>query len=324
MKKLLTLAIPTYNRVEKLKSCLERVMEQTQGKSVELLVSDNASTDTTQLFMEEFCKSHPDVTYIRNPENVGPDRNFLNCYDKAAGEYVFLLGDDDLLLPGAVDSILEALARKPVFVHLNSCTLLSQEPFSCTPPRVPEGEMRIYRRREEFMEQMGIFVTFLSSFILRTDLVRQIENKEQYIGTYFIQSHIAITTLACEGEYIFITKNCIAATGNKTVNYDIYFVWGKMYQKLLLETGAAAGIELPVLQQLHLQDLQDMVYGFVKYYRGTCPQSSTWDKKAILDVVKPYPKLYLRYWSTVYLPLPIVDALQKCKQGVKTLLRRTK
>ena len=322
MGKLLTLAIPTYNRVEKLKMCLEQVIEQTRGKSVELLVSDNASTDGTQQFMEGYCREHPNITYVRNAENIGPDRNFLNCYGKASGEYVILLGDDDLLLPGAVDAILEALARKPVFVHLNSCTLLSQEPLNCTPPRVEEGEMRIYCKREEIMEQMGIFVTFLSSFVLRTDLVRQIEDPEQYIGTYFIQSHIAIATLAAEGEYIYITKNCIAATGNETVRYDIYFVWGKMYQKLLMETGVSAGIDPQLLRRIHLHDLHDQVYWFVKYYRASCPQSKKWDKKAILDVVKPYRKLYIRYWATVYLPLPIVDAAQKCKRGVKRLLGR--
>lgn len=322
MGKLLTLAIPTYNRVEKLKMCLEQVIGQTRGKSVELLVSDNASTDGTQAFMELFCEEHPNVTYVRNAENIGPDRNFLNCYERAAGEYVLLLGDDDLLMPGAIDAILEALERKPVFVHLNSCTLLSQEPLECTSPRVTEGEMRIFRHRDEIMKEMGIFVTFLSSFVLRTELVRQIEDKEQYIGTYFIQSHIAIATLATDGEYIYVTKNCIAATGNKTVRYDIYFVWGRMYQKLLLETGAAAGVDPQVLQQLHLHDLRDMIYGFIKYYRDSCPQSSTWDKRAILDVVKPYPDLYVRYWAAVCLPLPVIKAIRTSKRGLKKLLGR--
>lgn len=319
---LLTLAIPTYNRVEKLKICLEQVMEQTAGKSIELLVSDNASSDGTQMFMESFCKEHTNVTYVRNPENIGPDRNFLNCYDRAAGEYVILLGDDDLLLPGAVDAILEALARKPVFVHLNSCTLLRQDPLECTLPRVPEGTMRIYNNRDQIMEEMGIFVTFLSSFVLRTELVRQIENKEQYINTYFIQSHIAIATLAAEGEYIYVTKNCIAATGNETVRYDVYYVWGKMYKKLLMETGVSSGINPQLLQRIHLHDLKTMIYGFVKDLRASCRESVNWDKNAILDVIRPYPNLFVRYWAAVSLPLPVVNMIRKGKRRIKKLLGR--
>ena len=108
MKPLLTIAIPTFNRADRLKRCLEACLEQTAGKSVELLVSDNASEDATQAFMTEFCKKNLAVSYVRNPENIGPDRNFLNCYNCAKGEYVLLLGDDDVLLPGAVDAILEA------------------------------------------------------------------------------------------------------------------------------------------------------------------------------------------------------------------------
>lgn len=313
MNTLLTLAIPTYNRVEKLKVCLERVLAQTSGKSVELLVSDNASTDQTEAFMTAFCKEHPSITYIRNPENIGPDRNFLNCYNRAGGEYILLLGDDDMLLPGAIDSILEALARKPVFVHVNSCSLLTQEPLTYTAPRVPEGELQIYTTPEQLLEKMGIYITFLSSFVLRSDLVRAIENKEQYIGTYFIQSHIAISTLSTKGEYLFVTKNCIAATGNESLNYDAYFVWGEMYHKLLMQTGIHAGLDPAALQQQHIKDLKNTIWGFVKYYRIHCPNSRNWNKQCIMKLVKPYPKLYIRYWATVYLPIPLVKLIMKLR-----------
>jgi glycosyltransferase involved in cell wall biosynthesis len=120
METILSVAIPTFNRVDKLKKCLESLLAEIAGKPVELLVSDNASQDGTQAYMEEICREHPEVTYIRNSENVGPDRNFLNCYNRASGEYVYLLGDDDVLLPGAMDAILETLAKKPVILDRKS------------------------------------------------------------------------------------------------------------------------------------------------------------------------------------------------------------
>lgn len=305
MERLLTLAIPTYNRVEKLKISLERVVEQTQGKPVELLVSDNASTDATQPFMEEFCKSHPNVTYIRNSENIGPDRNFLNCYNRASGEYVLLLGDDDLLLPGAVDAMLETLSRKPVFVHMNTCGLRNTDPLDITPPRVSEGEDQVFHSRDDIMRCMGIMVTFMSSFILRNDLVRAIPDKERYIGTYFIQSHIALQTLKEPGEYVFITKNCIAATGNESVGYDLYFVWGRMYGQLLNTTGIDAGIDPQLIHQLHYEALKGTIFSFIMRYRTSCPGSKHWDKTCIMEQVENHPDLRLKYQLAVNLPLPL-------------------
>lgn len=311
MEKLLTIAIPTYNRSEKLKFCLEHVMEQAAGKPVELLVSDNASTDGTEAFMTELCKAHPEVTYVRNPENVGADRNFLNCYDRAAGEYVLLLGDDDMLLPGALENILAALEQKPVFVHLNTSALLTQQPLTYKSPRVPEGEMKVFDKPEEIFQEMGIQVTFMSSFILRNDLVRAVANKEQYVGTYFIQSHIALMTLKTAGTYIFVTKNCIAATGNETLNYDLYFVWGEMYHKLLMETGAEAGLDPELLKKQHEKDLRNTIFGFVLQFRSSCVQSGKWNKQCMVQVVKPYSMLYLRYWAAMYLPLKVIAILRK-------------
>ena len=97
----LTIAIPTYNRLEKLKICLKRLMEQKKIEQIEIIVSDNDSTDGTGEYMTELVKKAENIHYYRNTENVGPDKNFLNCFDKAVGEYVLLLGDDDFLLPMA-------------------------------------------------------------------------------------------------------------------------------------------------------------------------------------------------------------------------------
>lgn len=320
MNPILTIAIPTFNRRNKLQMSLTALLEQAQGKPVELLVSDNASTDDTQKFMESFCLQHPQITYVRNPENIGPDRNFLNCYNRSSGEYVLLLGDDDLLLPGAVDAMLQTLSRKPVFVCMNSCGLRNTDPLEITAPRYPEGKDQVYTRREDIMRCMGIMVTFMSSFILRNDLVKAIPDKERYIGTYFIQSHIALQTLKAEGEYVFITKNCIAATGNESVGYDLYFVWGRMYGQLLNTTGIEAGIDPQLIHQLHYTDLKETIFDFVMYYRATCSNSKSWDKTCIMEQVKSHPKLYCKYWIAVNLPLAMAKFFRACSHFVNKLI----
>ncbi len=322
MEILLTIAIPTYNRVEKLKSGLQNLVRQTAGKPVELLVSDNASQDDTQAFMEAFCREHPEVSYVRNPKNIGPDRNFLNCYYRASGEYVLLLGDDDLLLPGTVDVILQTLESKPVFVYQNSSLLLSEDPLEYAKPDFPEGDPIVYTCRNDIVRQMGIMITFMSSFILRNDLVRAIPDKERYIGTYFIQSHIALSTLAAEGEYVFITRNCVVATGNETVPYDVYFVWGRMYANLLKETAVAAGVDPALVRRIHRKDLRTVIFGFVKNYRISCPESKHWNRACVWEQVKPFPSLYPRYLTALYFPRFLLIGITKLTRGIRGLLKK--
>ena len=105
----LTIAIPTYNRLQKLKRTLAQVLTLSEGKPVEVLVSDNGSTDGTREYLQSM--SQAGVRCYFNEENLGCDRNFLNCFDKANGEYVMLLGDDDLLLEKGLCSILEAIEK---------------------------------------------------------------------------------------------------------------------------------------------------------------------------------------------------------------------
>ena len=117
----LTIAIPTYNRCDLLRQTIESVLNQ-RIDGIEVIVSDNASTDSTKAMMEKFCQES-DIRYFCNSENLGMDRNFLNCLQKARGEYIHLLSDDDILLPGAVEKIMSLIEQeKPGYINLNSYT----------------------------------------------------------------------------------------------------------------------------------------------------------------------------------------------------------
>jgi len=107
---LLSIAIPTYNRIPYLKDLLGLLLPQiatTEPNDVELIISNNASTDGT----DEFCRGLKlaQLRYWENKTNIGGDRNFLKCIREAKGEYIWLIGDDDLVHHGAVKQVLEIL-----------------------------------------------------------------------------------------------------------------------------------------------------------------------------------------------------------------------
>ena len=119
---LLSLTIPTYNRCPFLAELLEGLLPQLLHETrVELLLSDNASSDGTTLMLEAFAARGLTFRYLRNAENIGPDANFLQCLEQARGQYVWVLGDDDLLAPKAIAQILSLLERDEYdLVHLSS------------------------------------------------------------------------------------------------------------------------------------------------------------------------------------------------------------
>ena len=106
-KPLLTLAIPTYNRAGCLKELLSVLADQLKDEMrVELIISDNASPDETPSVVQDFVSRGLQVRYIRNAQNVGPDANFLQCFEQACGKYVWIFSDDDFIVPGGLAKIL--------------------------------------------------------------------------------------------------------------------------------------------------------------------------------------------------------------------------
>jgi glycosyltransferase involved in cell wall biosynthesis len=103
---LVTIAIPTYNRAGSyLKLAVKSALAQTYPH-IEVLVSDNASTDDTPALMQSLAD--PRLKYTRHQTNIGANQNANYCLDQAKGDYFLLLHDDDLIDPDFVSSCMEA------------------------------------------------------------------------------------------------------------------------------------------------------------------------------------------------------------------------
>lgn len=121
---LLTLAIPTFNRSPFLSELLQALLPQFSSLppgTAELLVSDNCSTDGTESVIQGFIRRGLPCRYVKNPANLGADANFLQCLELASGQYVWVFGDDDLLVPNAIADLLSLLEQAEVdLVYLSS------------------------------------------------------------------------------------------------------------------------------------------------------------------------------------------------------------
>ncbi len=110
---LLTVAIPTFNRAAFLRLNLDQLRRELVNVPtgvVEVVVSDNCSTDATPHVVEDSVRAGMKIRYVRNAENLGWGRNFSQCFDLAIGKYVLLLGDDDIFVDGGLAMLLDRLA----------------------------------------------------------------------------------------------------------------------------------------------------------------------------------------------------------------------
>jgi glycosyltransferase involved in cell wall biosynthesis len=119
-----TIFVPTFNRARWLPRAIESALAQTVEDFV-LIVSDNCSTDDTREVVAGF--DDPRLVYVRQDEHVGLNEHFNRCYAMAATEYMFLIPDDDVMLPDALERTMAVLDANPSVGLVHGCAKLIDE-----------------------------------------------------------------------------------------------------------------------------------------------------------------------------------------------------
>lgn len=108
----MTIGIPTFNRASLLSAAIRSALAQTYP-NVEVIVSDNASTDGTQAMCQKIANDEPRFHYLRQESNQGASANFRAVLEAAGGQYFMWLGDDDWIEPNYVLACLDVLRSNP-------------------------------------------------------------------------------------------------------------------------------------------------------------------------------------------------------------------
>ena len=110
---ILTIAIPTYNRVEKLKRLLKKIELEVDNlelnQHIKVIVSNNCSKDNTEIFLSKFKTKKFSFQYYNQKRNLGFDGNIKFLYEKIKSDYIWFLSDDDIPLENSLIRILETL-----------------------------------------------------------------------------------------------------------------------------------------------------------------------------------------------------------------------
>jgi len=132
---ILSVCIPTYNRARLLESALHSLAPQLEkmGGEVELVISDNCSPDHTPQLVSDFTARCKHVRGFRNETNLGVIKNIQLCIQRAQGEFVWMLGDDDLVREDALERLLGVIKANPdvdfVFANVSLRMIDERERF---------------------------------------------------------------------------------------------------------------------------------------------------------------------------------------------------
>lgn len=133
---LVTIAIPTYDRLEYLKEAVASARAQTYS-DIEVLIGDDGTSQEIKTWAESIAGIDSRVRYQRNERNLGLAGNWNALADAARGEFIVIIGDDDRLLADFVEKLVELIQGASVafsnhFLIDSAGQRLDRESVECT------------------------------------------------------------------------------------------------------------------------------------------------------------------------------------------------
>jgi len=316
----LSIAIPTYNRSKKLGKTLDSIIEQISDEqtNIEIVISDNCSTDDTQVVVDKYSKKYPFIKYYKNSINKGIDYNIFKCTDLSAGEYVHLLSDDDLLMQGSLAYILNLiqLNKDVAFFYLNGRGFEFDDENNIifdASPVIDKSEDIVFDDKDQFVDFLGTQITFISAFLLHRETWNKNQEKQRFIGTDIYLSYDLIHLLANSNKYMFVAKDLISVHKDYTAgNYRIFYAFAYQWRKLLLEEAVSIGFNKKKMRQLF--------NGSIKGLEGRIKAIKQGSVKASLNLQALKNIVFSTYDTKVFW-LKLLPALMKPAFVHKTELR---
>jgi glycosyltransferase involved in cell wall biosynthesis len=181
MNPLVTIAIPTFDRLSYLKEAVASALAQTYDR-IEVLIGDDGASESLREWAEQLTGRDARVRYQLNSANLGLAGNWNALADAARGEFLVIIGDDDRLLPNFVAKLIEIFEPQAHVAFANHYLIgsrgvrLDAETRECTRrygrDQLPAGEVA------DAVKCVWRNSVPMSAAMLRTDVVRKLRFKE--------------------------------------------------------------------------------------------------------------------------------------------------
>lgn len=225
---ILSILIPTYNRVTYLRKAVENLTEQIKNQGfenkVELCISDNGSIDGTERYLSDLQDSF--ICINRHSFNCGYDVNICTLLNISKGEYVWFLSDDDVISKDGLAWIVEQLSNdlhglylKPIFFRENPVKLRGK-------PAVIE-----YPDHIQALKDINWVVSFVSAFVMKKSDI-QSSKFQKFIGLGFIHTPMILDLLS-KGKWKALGQGVLYVRQGNSGGYNKYEYFGTNFNRIL-------------------------------------------------------------------------------------------
>jgi len=220
MQPRLSVYIPTFNRQNTLCELLNHLARnrKTTENDIEIVVSDNASTDGTLNLCVQASNLGIIDRYVRNGKNLGADRNILNCFKHTAGDFVWILCDDDLPVEDAEATILEKILtfhdKPPSLIHLNAS--IETMDGHVTHHRTTNCNEGFECDLENLLVTPGIELLRASTLVLRRQVLPGIYVDSFGVGRLISPLALAFDAIVAGSTYLFSEPQVRYREGDKS------------------------------------------------------------------------------------------------------------
>ena len=207
MKPILTIGITSYKRINELIRCINSIQTK-YVDDIEILISEDKSPLSREIeeAVNQLSKdSQYNIHFTSNPENLGYDMNLGAIIQKAAGDYIFFMSDDDAVCEGCLDHIIDVLKTAPRYGVLYA-------PFVYA----DTGKKDRFRSKADFEIAAGeenasryVYDSILfSGLIFRKEFVKDFDSSRFRNLNYF-QVYMFLQMMLKYGGYYFATPSVL-------------------------------------------------------------------------------------------------------------------
>lgn len=235
---LLTIAIPTFNRSGyldlNLQQLLDNYNELEKPEELQIIVSDNASNDSTQKIINKYIEIGLPILSLKNSKNIGFDGNFDSCLSNAKGKYFWIFGDDELLFNNVLKNIIAILNNNDV-----GCVYLSGISYENTfylskYDMIPNEKIEIITS-QEYIKKINYYITFCTGNIFNRNYLSDNFDSKKFLGSNLNQVHWYLNVLNNHNKHIVLKEKYFFIKSNNTGGYKLFQTFSTNFNKILKE-----------------------------------------------------------------------------------------
>ncbi|MCW5519177.1 glycosyltransferase [Aureitalea sp. L0-47] len=167
---LISIIIPTLNRCDYLALTLESVLNQTH-RPIEVIVVDDGSIGNAN---RELCNKYPEVSYVWIENSGGPAKPRNVGIEKANGDFLAFVDDDDIWLPEKLQKQIEVLNNHPGFGLVHGPCSVIDENGSLTSEIIGRSGDPMEKHGDVRMRMMGNWTLMMPTPLVRKELVLEV------------------------------------------------------------------------------------------------------------------------------------------------------